>query len=284
MRFAFCNEGFGERPWAAVCRTLSAAGYDGVEIAPFTLAEHVGDISQQARAELRGVAAAEGLAIVGLHWLLVKPEGLHISHPDQAVRSRTRDYLCQLTDFCADLGGRVMVFGSPKQRGNSAGATDEEAWKWAIATFRGTLPTLAEREVTLCLEPLGTEETDFVNTAERASRLIAEVGDPHVRLLLDTKAMCSEEKPIEEIVRTHRDILAHFHANDANRRGPGFGDLDFKPILAALQDSEYTGYVSVEPFDFTPDVDTVAAGSLRYLKECEAAALSDESEEPDGRS
>jgi sugar phosphate isomerase/epimerase len=268
MRFAFCNEGFGDRSWSGICAAIAEAGYDGVEIAPYTLAETVQEISPRRRDEVRKVARDAGLEIVGLHWLLVKPEGLHIGQPDRAVRARARDYLCHLVDFCADLGGRIMVFGSPSQRGPTGGATAEDAWRWAVETFSQVLPLLAERGVTLCIEPLTGDETSFVNTADEGRRLAAEVGHPNFRLILDTKAMCGEERPIPDIIREHRDILAHVHANDANRQGPGFGEVDFRPILGALREIRYNGYVSVEPFEFAPDVDTVARRSVRYLREC----------------
>lgn len=268
MRYSFCNEGFGKRPWGAVCGALAEIGYDGVEIAPYVLAEDVRDLSASQRAEIRGLAVEAGIEIVGLHWLLLTPAGLHVSHPDQAVRARTRDYLCHLADFCADLGGSTMVFGSPKQRGASAGATREEAWQWAVETFRGVLPVLAARGVTLALEPLGPAETDFVNTADEGRRLVEEIAHPSFRLILDCKAMTTEGKPLPDIIRAQRDILAHVHVNDPELRAPGMGDMDFGPILAALADVGYHGYVCVEPFVFDPDVDTVARESLAYLRSC----------------
>jgi len=218
MRFAFCNEGFGGRSWSEVCKAISEAGYDGVEIAPFTMAEDVRLVSAARRAEVRETAERAGLEIVGLHWLLVKPEGLHISHPDESVRARTADYFRYLAHFCADLGGKVMVFGSPRQRGQVEGVRVEQAWEWAAATFRSVLPTLAERRVTLCIEPLTPAETNWVNTAEEGRRLVEALDHPNFRLILDVKAMASESRPIPELVKVNRDIVAHVHANDANRQ------------------------------------------------------------------
>jgi sugar phosphate isomerase/epimerase len=267
MRFAFCNEGFGDRAWPAVCAAIAAAGYDGVEIAPYTFADDVHSISPSQRAEMRRVAQEAGLEIVGLHWLLVKPEGLHLCHPDKAVRTRTRDYLCHLADFCADLGGKVMVFGSPKQRGMNAGASADQAWGWAKEAFTAMLPLLAERKVTLCFEPLTTAETDFVTTAAEGRRLVEEIDHPRFRLLLDVKAMSAEDEPVPELLRENARVLGHVHANDANLQGPGFGDVDFRPILQALRELRYDGYVSVEPFEFVPDAEAVARRSCRYLKD-----------------
>jgi sugar phosphate isomerase/epimerase len=271
MRFAFCNEGFGDRPWSAVCEAIAEAGYKGVEIAPFTFAETVQEIAAHQRSEIRRVARDAGLEIVGLHWLLVKPEGLHISHPDAAVRARTRDCLRYLADFCADVGGKIMVFGSPRQRGKVEDATANDIWRWAVATFAAVLPTAAERGVSLCIEPLESEETGFINTAAEGRRLVEELDHPSFRLMLDVKAMCAEGRPIPEIIESQRDILAHVHANDANRQGPGFGEVDFRPILTELREVGYEGYVSVEPFEFSPNVDEVARRSLGYLRECLSA-------------
>jgi len=268
MRFAFCNEGFRDRPWPAVCSAIAGAGYDGVEIAPFTFAESVQQISAAQRGEIRDVAREAGLEVVGLHWLLVKPEGLHIASPQAAVRARTRDYLRHLVDFCGDVGGAVMVFGSPRQRSRPEGVEAEQAWRWAVDTFAGVLEALAERGVTLCIEPLTPEETDFVNTAQEARRLVEELNSAHFRLILDVKAMSAEAEPAPQIIRKQADILAHVHANDANRQAPGYGEVDFRPILEALRGIGYGRYVSVEPFEFAEEVDAVARRAMRYLREC----------------
>jgi sugar phosphate isomerase/epimerase len=80
--------------------------------------------------------------------------------------------------------------------------------------------------------------------------------------------MSSESTPVPDLVRRHAGRAGHFHVNDANGRGPGFGDTDFVPILQALDDSGYDRWVSLEVFDFTPDPETIATGSLEYLRAC----------------
>lgn len=266
MRFAVCNELFAGWSFDDACRTAQEIGYSGIEIAPFTLAPSVDKISQQDRESIRRTAERFGLEIVGLHWLLANTEGLHINHPDESIRKRTVDYLARLVDLCSDLGGTVMVFGSPAQRKMVEGVDYAEAWCYALDAFRGLVPKLERRGVTLCLEPLSPEETDFINTADEAVAMIEHVSSENFRLILDVKAMSSERLAIPEIIAKHGSLLRHFHANDANKRGPGFGDTDFGPIAAALKSVNYSGWVSVEVFDFTPDPITIAQESLRYLK------------------
>ena len=266
MRFSICNEMFEGWEFEKVCEAARAAGYTGVEIAPFTLAKLAGDVTEQERADIRAAAGKHGVQVVGLHWVLAKTEGFHINDPDDETRERTAKYLVDLANLCGDTGGSVMIFGSPQQRNVQPGLTKQQAWDYAVETFRYAVPTLEARGVTLCLEPLGPEETDFLNTAAEAAEMIREVGSKNFQLLLDVKAMATEDTPAPEIIRANRDIVKHFHANDANRRGPGFGDTDFVPIAAALKEIDYQGWISVEVFDFKPDPVTIAEKSMEYLQ------------------
>jgi len=266
MKFAICNEIFQGWNIEDILLYAAKAGYAGVEIAPFTLANSVTDISAGARLKIREAAARHGVEIAGIHWVLVKPEGLYMNHPDGALRARTAQYFCDLVDFCADLGGKVMVVGSPKQRNVLPGISPEQAREWAAATFRNAVAQAEQREVTICFEPLAPAETNFINTAAEALEFVQQVPSPRFKIILDVKAMCSEAKPIPQIIRESWPHFAHVHANDQNLKGPGFGEVDFKPIAAALKEVGYQGFVSVEVFKFEDGAETIAAKSLDYLK------------------
>lgn len=266
MKYSVCNEMFEGWEFADVCRAASEAGYTGVEVAPFTLATMAGQVSRDQRCAMRAAAGEAGVEIVGLHWLLAQTEGFHINHPDPAVREATVSYMIDLADLCGDLGGTIMVFGSPKQRSVCEGLAYREAWNYAVDALGKVARALEERGVVLCLEPLAPEETDFLNTAAEAARMVREINSPCLRLLLDVKAMSSESISIPDLIRANASLLTHFHANDANKRGPGFGDTDFGPIGAALREIGYQGWVSVEVFDFSPDPLTIARESIKYLR------------------
>ncbi|MBX9679680.1 MAG: sugar phosphate isomerase/epimerase [Gemmataceae bacterium] len=272
MRFAICNETFEGWDHAKVCETAAEVGYTGLEIAPFTLAPRITDVSAEQRKQIRSTAEKAGLEIIGLHWLLAKTEGLHLNSADPAVRRRTAEYLIELARCCRDLGGNLMVFGSPAQRRVPAGASHEQATEWAIDTFRRVAPALNEHKVTLLLEPLSPPDADFMNTAEECVALLDRLQDPNFALHLDVKAMTTEPMPRPEAIRRFASWTRHFHANDANLRGPGFGEVDFGPIFEALLVSKYRGWVSVEVFDYKPDPVTIAKESLRYMRETLAAA------------
>ena len=268
MKFAICNEIFSGWDFARVVAFVARAGYDGLEIAPFTLAETPEEIGRERRRRLRRMVEEAGLQVAGLHWLLVKPAGLHIAHPDESVRRRTIAHLCALVDLCADLEGRIMVLGSPEQRSIPEGMSREDGWRRAAETIAACTEVAATRGVFICLEALPRTLTNLMNTNAEVLRMVKEIGHSHVQMMLDVKSMCAEDIPVGENIKTCRGYFRHVHANDANLRGPGFGEVDFRPIFAALMESGYDGYVSVEVFDVTPDPETVARESLRYMKEC----------------
>jgi sugar phosphate isomerase/epimerase len=270
MHYAICNETFEGWDHRRVCKFVAALGYQGLEIAPFTLADRVTDVSPERRRELRRQAEDCGLTLLGLHWLLARTEGLMLTSPDAAVRRATADYLGELARCCADFGGDVLVLGSPAQRRIPAGKTRAGAADYAVDTLRRARGAMAGAAVRLCLEPLAPPEADFINTCAEAVEILDRVGDPHFVLHLDVKAMSSEDAPVPELIRWYAGRSGHFHANDPNRRGPGFGAVDFVPIFRALRESGYDGWVSVEVFDYSPDPETIARESLRYMRECEA--------------
>ena len=267
MKFGICNEIFQDWKIEDTFAYAAKAGYDLVEIAPFTIANSVTDISPARRVELRDAAARAGIGISGLHWVLAKTEGLHINSPDAAVRKRTADYLTAIVDCCADLGGTRVILGSPKQRNIPEGIEYVKAYAWAIDTLREPVLRAGERGVVICIEPLAPSETDFLNTAEQARRFAASYSNPGMSVILDVKAMSSEGKPIPEIIRESAGKFAYFHANDTNLKGPGFGDVDYRPIAAALREVGYDGTVSVEVFDFTEGPEVIATKSIEYLRE-----------------
>ena len=271
MRFAICNELFEGWTFRRMAECVAATGYDGIELAPYTLAGRVDEISPAARRELAAIAGDLGLAITGLHWLLAQPPGLQLLAPDAATRSRTIDHLRSLVDLCADLGGRVMVFGSPYQRSRPEGVSPAVAQAWAVDAFRQVGDAAAARGVTLCLEALPADLTNVLTTNAEVAAFVAALAHPHVGMMVDVKSMSSERMPIVDNLRTWAGRFAHVHANDANGRGPGFGTVDFRPVLVTLQDQGYEGFVSVEVFDFTGGAELIAARSLEYLRACRGA-------------
>jgi len=273
MRFALCNEMFEARPMAEVAAVASRLGYHGLELAPFTLAPSATEVTKRQRKETRKVIADHGLETVGLHWLFARPVGakdlppLHMTTPDQATWQRTRDYLAALLDLCSDLGGKVLVLGSPKQRNVMEGQTKEGAWRRAIDLLSSVLDRAGELNLTICFEPLSPAETNFINTVEEGMKMVREIGHPNFKIHLDVKAMSSESRPVPAVIRAVKvGDIGHFHVNDPNLYGPGMGEVDYAPIAQAVRDIGYDKWLSVEVFKYDPDPETIAGKSIDYLR------------------
>ena len=159
MRLSLCNEVIAEMPYAKQCEYAAQLGYDGLEVAPYTLAESPERMTPAQVAEARRATADAGIAVTGLHWLLVKPAGLSISTRDDAVRQRTLDVMFALIDLCAELGGRYLVHGSPGQRRIDAGDTHAAAFARAQACWAAAGEHAAKAGVVYCVEPLTAEAT-----------------------------------------------------------------------------------------------------------------------------
>ena len=272
MKYAICNETFGDWPLDKALQLATATGYTGWEVAPFMLTDDLRGFDAAARAAYRKEVEGAGLEIIGLHWLLAKTTGLHLTTVDSPVRQRTSEYLGLLADLCSDLGGDVMVLGSPLQRNVPEGQSMESAMENAAEVLRAVVPKLEQRGVRIAVEPLGREEGNFLNHAADARQLIAMVNSPHVQLHLDVKAMSDEGTPIDQIIRDNADAVIHFHANDPNRQGPGMGAVDFVPIFAALNEIGYAGWTSVEVFDYSPGIERLVVESMENMKAAVAAA------------
>jgi sugar phosphate isomerase/epimerase len=267
MKFALCNEMFEGRPMAEICSTAKRLGYDGIEIAPFTLALSADQITDKQRKEIRQAIADNGLETVGLHWLFAGPSGLHMTTTDDKTWGRTRDYLSCLLDLCNDLGGKVLVLGSPKQRSLVEGQTKEGAWKRAAELLSSVMDKAAKLDLCICLEPLSTKETDFINTVAEGMQMVRQINHPNMKIHLDIKAMCSEGTHVPDIIRSVKaEDIGHFHVNDSNLYGPGMGDVDYAPIAEAIKDVGWDKWLSVEVFKYDPNPETIARRSIEYLK------------------
>jgi sugar phosphate isomerase/epimerase len=269
MRIALCNEVLQPMPFAQQCAWAAAAGYDGLELAPFTLSNEPHLMIAQERAAIRRAAADAGVAITGLHWLLLTPKGLSITSPDDAVRARTVEVMRRLVDFCADVGGKVLVHGSPGQRAIPAGETRETAIARARDSFARVADEAQRAGVVYCIEPLATTETPVINTIAEAAAIVDAIGSPGLRTMVDCAAAGRmEPEPLAAVLDRWLPTgrIAHVQVNDPNRRGPGEGELAFAPILAALRRNGYEGVVAVEPFKYVPDGQACAARAIGYLR------------------
>ena len=269
MRIALCNEVIAPMPFPQQCEYAAKLGYDGLEIAPYTLSEEPHRMGAARIAAARAAAEDAGIAVTGLHWLLIKPAGLSISARDENVRKRTVDVMHSLIDLCAELGGKYLVHGSPQQRRVEAGETRAAAMARAQECFAAVAERAQKAGVLYCIEPLASDQTPLINTLEEAAGMVAQIDSPSIKTMIDcSSAGRMEREPLNALVERWlpKGVIAHVQVNDRNRRGPGQGEQRFAPLFAALKKNRYDGDVAVEPFDYVPDGPGAAARAIGYLK------------------
>ena len=269
MRIALCNEVIAPMPFPAQCEYAAKLGYDGLEIAPYTLSEEPHRMGSARVAAARAAAEDAGIAVTGLHWLLVKPAGLSISSKDQKTRERTIDVMLALIDTCAELGGKYLVHGSPQQRRVEAGETRAAAMARAQESFAAVAERAQKAGVVYCIEALSAESTPLINTLEEAAQMVRQINSSSVRTMLDCSAAGRMEKePLGALLERWlpKGVIAHVQVNDRNRRGPGQGEQRFAPVFASLKKHRYEGDVAVEPFDYVPDGPGAAARAIGYIR------------------
>lgn len=274
FRHALCNEVFKEWKFADTCKVMAKAGYDGIELAHFTLAGDPRDITPEQRRQYRRVMESEGLAFVGLHWLMVTPKGLHVTAPDAALRARSWHHIDALIDLCADLGpDGVMVFGSPAQRSTTGGLTPAEATKNWTDGLASIADHAGQRGVTVLVEALPAAQCDVVQTLEEAAAIVRQLNHPAIRTMFDVHNAVDEVEPHPALIDRYFDLIRHVHLNELDGRHPGAGDYNFQPLLETLARRKFPFWLSSEVFDFTPGAEKIAYDTIHHMKAVATAAL-----------
>jgi sugar phosphate isomerase/epimerase len=268
MKLAICNETFRHHdfPGPGPCAEAARHGYNGLEIAPFTLGNPATLTIANAE-KLGSIVRDHGLETVGFHWLLAKTEGYHLTDPDPAVHARTFDYARHLAELCSAMGGRSWS-GVARSNAPSNPHGRLPMQKRASSISSSASPRTSRRRASPSPSSSSARPKRTSSTPPpRPSTCWKKINSPNVRLHLDVKAMSADTRPIPEIVRDSLPWAAHFHANDPNLRSPGMGEIDFPPIAAELIRGGYEGWVSVEVFATTTNSpDTLAAESMRNLR------------------
>jgi len=269
VKLALCNEVLSPLSFEVQCQMARAMGYEGLELAPFTVSDAPQDITVAQAKAFKQIANNEGLVITGLHWLLVKPTGLSITSCDKVISLNTKNFAAHLCEICHACGGTYLVHGSPQQRSIADGQTHADALERATDFFASVAVHAARMNVTYCIEPLSADQTPIINTLSQAVSILKKINSPFLKTMLDTSsAGLAESQSIASLIDQYMPTgdIAHVQLNDPNRKGPGQGDMQFAPILQALKKNQYTGFVAMEPFVYVPDGPTCASHAIGYVR------------------
>ncbi|MFH2114781.1 MAG: sugar phosphate isomerase/epimerase family protein [Spirochaetota bacterium] len=270
MKRAVCNELFGPMGFPDSCELMARHGFDGIEIAPFTLFDENGELSAATIKMVRRSLAGSGLGFAGFHWLFARPVGLFMVSEDASVRTRAWDQLRHLLEAAGELGGGPLTFGSPRQR-DSGPVPKPVAHTYLVEGLRSLCEMAVSCRSMVLIEALQSVDTNMINTLDEASAFINEVGCPSVAGMFDFHNCGDETLSWDQLISRHGGIIKHVHLNTRDGGYPCHADPDYLAAFMALKASGYSAWVSLEIFTEPDDPSSVLAATAGFLDEVEAA-------------
>lgn len=251
FRYTYNTLVYGEEPLEIGIERVARDGYDGVEIVGEPSTMSVPSISSALQDH--GVVASSIISIF-------TPERDIVSS-SAAVRRAAMDYVKSNIEFAARLGADIVTFTPTACMKISPEASLDREWAWAREAAAELAADAGGAGVKLVLEPWNRYETYLITRAEQAIRFIDEVDSPHLGYMADTFHMSIEEPDIATAIRAAGKRLSHVHLADSNRAAPGQGHTDFVPIMQAVIDTGYQGWISYELLPAAGDVWGVLSGA-----------------------
>lgn len=266
IKTAVCNELFGKMSFQKSCDLTAFHGFNGIEIAPFTLFGDVSSISSNTITTIKSALNNSGLEFAGLHWLFVKPENLHITSPDKQTRKRSWDHLKMLLNLAGEFGGGNLILGSPKQR-EASGISVSAAWDYLEEGFRDMADTAADCNSTVCLEALASADTNVINTLNEAAEMINRVNRNSISGMFDFHNCADETESWHELIKNNSSIIKHVHLNTQEGGHPNPENSDkYMESFSVLKNLKYNGWVSLEIFTVPDKAETVLSETAAFLK------------------
>lgn len=271
-KFGICNEIYKGRTVFEAMEHAAKVGYHGIELAPFTLTNDVLSFPEKKQRAIAKCADKNSIKIIGLHWLFVKPEGLHMISPDAKIRKKTQDVFRKLIEITTNTGGKILTLGSPAQRSFPENENPEIAVKRTVEFFHALIPELEANNLIVGLEPLELEFTNFITRTTEACKIVDLIGSESIGVTLDAHFLRWECRTygtnVLDMFELAGSRLVHLHIQDNNNGAPGTGTADFTEYIEAVKHIRWREYVSVETFGVEKEgeEEQVAASSISFLK------------------
>ena len=187
--------------------------------------------------------------------------------PDPEVRKRSVEYFKKCVDTAYALSGGNTFIGGVNYAawGYFTGkARTEQEWEWAVKSFRDVAGYAKEFGFVLAVEAINRFETHFLNIASDGVQFCKDVGEPNVKVHLDTYHMIREEKNLYRAIVDTGVYLGYFHACENERGVPGEGLVPWEEVYRGLKDIDYNGWITIE--SFVPDIEELASVTAIWRK------------------
>lgn len=203
-----------------------------------------------------------GIAAVGTGAGMVK-HGLSLTDADPVKRDAALQFYLSMMEFGGRLGAPTIL-GS--MQGKAEGSVNrDQALAWLADALKVIREAVGKQGVSVMYEPLNRYETNLLNRVGDAADWIRANDLSNVMILADMFHMNIEENNVAAGMLEGGDLIGHVHFADSNRKAMGFGHTDPAPVIDALRQIGYTGYLSAEVFPL-PDADQAASRTMQTLQ------------------
>jgi len=246
-----------------VIKRLSAIGYDGIEIGAASPHAWPKYTDRNRRKEIKKLVDKQGMQVSSICPALGGGPGLNPTSSIEAERRASVEYYKECVDLSADLGSKIviwvggwMVYGTSK----------DQAWEWGRKALIECAKYANDKGVLFAIEPTSAD-SDVIETADDAIKLMKETGLPNVKVKFDTCHVWYRNESVVDYVRKMGKDLVEVHIEDDDRQAPGQGRRDFRPMLKALKEVGFDGFLTQEAglFSRSSDPDVIALQGYEYL-------------------
>jgi sugar phosphate isomerase/epimerase len=217
-------------------KRLSQIGFNAIEVAGVPSYFHEAE-------KIKKAADTEGLAVSSICTMC---QDCDLAFPRIEERKKGVQYMYQVVDFSAALGSKLVVINPTRLTKWTPLAKIEDELKWGAESVAEVADYAKQKEVTLCVEAWNRYDTYLINTAAECRTFVDMVKRDNVGVMLDTFHLNIEEVDMAKAMLDSRGYLVHLHIGDSNRAAPGMGHIDFVPLMKALKEIDYQGYVTME--------------------------------------
>jgi fructoselysine 3-epimerase len=251
-------------PLEEVVPRLAAIGYDGIELGAATPHAYPDYTGPERRRQIRRLFEENRISLVSMLPAPGGGAGFNVSSPLPEERAAAIDQYKKVVVLCAELGGKIVLYVAGWQ---VFGTTREEAWNWSRAALQEVAKTAESQGITMCIEPTSAD-SNLVDSADDALRMMREAAAPNVKLMFDTYHTLYRNEVATDYVHRFGSDLAHVHLADSNRLPPGDGTGSFETLIETLKRTGFDGYLTMEIGFNRRDVDPddFARRAYAYIK------------------
>ena len=246
-------------------KLIKNLGCSGIELAPSIIWSEPINSSLEDREDFKNKITKEGLEITGFHALLFSHPELQLFKTAES-REASIKYLFKLIELCHHLGGKQIIFGSPRNR-KLHNKKYSICLDQAMEDFYKISEFSKKYNIFFCIEPLGPDETDFIKSVDEGGIIVNKVNHKYFKLHLDTKALFATKENPNDIINKYKNIIQHVHIGDEGLKEPGSINSGHKEIGMALNKINYSNYLSIEMRKPEHDVQKILTRSILFVKD-----------------